>query len=131
MKPRVLIALVLVLAAATNAQRSGAPIGQLSGPYRVERVSDGDTVRLASLGSVRLIGIDTPETYASSKLDKDVAQSGLSREEMMFDKEKLLSVFDHTVQAGTDPVRTKSGKLGPASELLPDQGLTFTSTAQN
>jgi NADH-quinone oxidoreductase subunit I len=42
--------------------------------------------------------------------------TGLSREEMMFDKEKLLSVFDQTVKAGTDPVRTLSGKLGPASE---------------
>lgn len=42
--------------------------------------------------------------------------TGLSREEMIFDKEKLLSVFDQTVAAGTDPVRTKSGKLGIASE---------------
>jgi NADH-quinone oxidoreductase subunit I len=43
--------------------------------------------------------------------------TGLSREEMMFDKEKLLSVFDQTTKAGTDPVRTRSGPLGPASEL--------------
>jgi NADH-quinone oxidoreductase subunit I len=42
--------------------------------------------------------------------------TGLSREEMMFDKEKLLSVFDQTVAAGTDPVRTKSSKLGVAAE---------------
>ena len=42
--------------------------------------------------------------------------TGLSREEMMFDKEKLLSVFDRTVADGTDPVRTTSGKLGIASE---------------
>ncbi len=42
--------------------------------------------------------------------------TGLSREEMMFDKEKLLSVFDQTVAAGTDPIRTSSGKLGVASE---------------
>ena len=45
------------------------------------------------------------------------ALTGESREEMMFDKEKLLSVFDETVKAGTDPVRTSAGKLGPASEL--------------
>lgn len=45
------------------------------------------------------------------------ALTGESREEMMFDKEKLLSVFDETVKAGTDPIRTSSGKLGPASEL--------------
>jgi NADH-quinone oxidoreductase subunit I len=43
--------------------------------------------------------------------------TGLSREEMMFDKEKLLSVFDRTTKTGTDPVRTRSGPLGPASEL--------------
>ena len=43
--------------------------------------------------------------------------TGLSREEMMFDKEKLLGVFDETVRAGADPVRTSSGPLGPASEL--------------
>jgi micrococcal nuclease len=30
---------------------------------RVERVVDGDTVRLAGVGRVRLIGIDTPEVY--------------------------------------------------------------------
>ncbi len=42
--------------------------------------------------------------------------TALSREEMMFDKEKLLSVFDQTVAAGTDPVRTHSGKLSVASE---------------
>src|SRR5439155_15168567 len=43
--------------------------------------------------------------------------TGMSREEMMFDKEKLLSVFDQTVKMGTDPVRTKRGPLGVASEL--------------
>ena len=57
--------------------------------------------------------------------------TGLSREEMMFDKEKLLSVFDQTTKAGTDPVRTKGGRLGVASELLPEQGVTFSSTAQS
>jgi NADH-quinone oxidoreductase subunit I len=43
--------------------------------------------------------------------------TGLSREEMMFDKEKLLSVFDYTVAAGTDPIRTHSGRLSIASEV--------------
>jgi NADH-quinone oxidoreductase subunit I len=41
--------------------------------------------------------------------------TGLSREEMMFDKEKLLSVFDETVKTGADPVRTTHGPLGIAS----------------
>lgn len=43
--------------------------------------------------------------------------TGLSREQMIFDKEKLLSVFDETTKAGTDPVRTSSGKLSVAAEL--------------
>ena len=45
--------------------------------------------------------------------------TGLSREQMVFDKEKLLSVFDMTTAAGTDPVRTGAGPLGPASEVPP------------
>ncbi|MFM7923542.1 MAG: NuoI/complex I 23 kDa subunit family protein, partial [Planctomycetaceae bacterium] len=57
--------------------------------------------------------------------------TGMSREDMMFDKEKLLSVFDHTVAAGTDPVRTRAGRLGVASELPADQGMTSSSTAQS
>jgi NADH-quinone oxidoreductase subunit I len=43
--------------------------------------------------------------------------TGASRQEMMFDKEKLLSVFDQTTKAGTDPVRTHRGRLGPSSEM--------------
>jgi NADH-quinone oxidoreductase subunit I len=42
--------------------------------------------------------------------------TGLSREEMMFDKEKLLSVFDQTAHAGKDPIRTRSSSLGIAAE---------------
>jgi NADH-quinone oxidoreductase subunit I len=57
--------------------------------------------------------------------------TGLSREEMMFDKEKLLSVFDQTVKMGTDPVRTRAGRLGVASELPAETGLATSSTAQS
>jgi NADH-quinone oxidoreductase subunit I len=57
--------------------------------------------------------------------------TGMSREEMMFDKEKLLGVFDETVKLGTDPVRTRAGRLGVASELPPDTGLTASSSAQS
>jgi NADH-quinone oxidoreductase subunit I len=59
--------------------------------------------------------------------------TGLSREEMMFDKEKLLSVFDETTKPDAkfpNPVRTKGGRLGVASELA-DDGLTSSSTAQS
>jgi len=45
--------------------------------------------------------------------------TGLSREEMMFDKEKLLSVYDQTVRMGTDPIRTKPGRLSVAAEIAP------------
>ncbi len=41
--------------------------------------------------------------------------TGLSREQLIFDKEKLLSVYDQTTAAGTDPVRTHSGRLSVAS----------------
>jgi NADH-quinone oxidoreductase subunit I len=48
--------------------------------------------------------------------------TGLSREEMMFDKEKLLSVFDQTAQTGKDPIRTRSSPLGIAAEpVTPEQ----------
>jgi NADH-quinone oxidoreductase subunit I len=39
-----------------------------------------------------------------------------ARSQYLYDREKLLSVFDKTTAAGTDPVRTKSGALGPASD---------------
>jgi NADH-quinone oxidoreductase subunit I len=42
--------------------------------------------------------------------------TGLSREEMVFDKEKLLSVYDQTSGTTKDPVRTSPGRLSVASE---------------
>ncbi len=49
--------------------------------------------------------------------------TGMSREQMMFDKDKLLKVFDETKGSTKDPVRTHRGQLGPASE--------FAETAKN
>jgi len=43
---------------------------------RVERVVDGDTLKLESGERVRLIGIDTPEMHESNKLYKDSQRSG-------------------------------------------------------
>lgn len=57
--------------------------------------------------------------------------TGLSREEMMFDKEKLLSVYDQTVEMGTDPIRTRSGRLSVASELAEPGGLPGSSTGMS
>ena len=42
--------------------------------------------------------------------------TGLSREQMMFDKEKLLSVYDQTKGVSKDPIRTSRGALSVASE---------------
>lgn len=52
-----LLALVVLAGCGASGDRTG----------RVERVSDGDTVRLVGLGRVRLIGIDTPEVYGQSE----------------------------------------------------------------
>jgi NADH-quinone oxidoreductase subunit I len=40
-----------------------------------------------------------------------------SRQEMLFDREKLLEVYDLTKDNPKDPVRTHRGRLGPASEF--------------
>jgi NADH-quinone oxidoreductase subunit I len=50
--------------------------------------------------------------------------TGVTRQEMIFDKEKLLAVFDKTADSGKDPVRTHAGPLGPASELDPKAAQT-------
>lgn len=44
--------------------------------FLVKRVIDGDTFELESKERVRMLGIDTPEKYESSKLDKDAGRSG-------------------------------------------------------
>jgi NADH-quinone oxidoreductase subunit I len=44
--------------------------------------------------------------------------TGLTRKEMIFDREKLLEIYDETINSGKDPVRTSRGVLGPASELI-------------
>ena len=42
---------------------------------------------------------------------------GATREEMLFDKEKLLGVYDQTKDSGRDPVRTGRGRLSGCSEF--------------
>jgi micrococcal nuclease len=44
--------------------------------HLVHRVSDGDTFVLENGEKVRMLGIDTPEKYESSKLDRDAERSG-------------------------------------------------------
>ena len=59
--------------------------------------------------------------------------TGLSREQMLFDKEKLLSVYDETAESGLDPVRTTRGELGPASLTVgtPSQALNTITHVDN
>lgn len=63
----VLVALLLLSAAGCGEdERLGPP--SFSGGYaRVTKVTDGDTIHLRDLGSVRLIGIDTPEVYGEAE----------------------------------------------------------------
>jgi NADH-quinone oxidoreductase subunit I len=43
--------------------------------------------------------------------------TGESRAELMYDREKLLALYDQTKDNPRDPVRTGRGRLGPASEF--------------
>ena len=44
--------------------------------------------------------------------------TGQSREELIYDREKLLEVYDQTKDNPKDPVRTSRGILGPAAEII-------------
>lgn len=44
--------------------------------FTVTRVIDGDTIKISNGAKVRLIGIDTPESYESAKLLRDMRRSG-------------------------------------------------------
>ena len=67
-RSRIVLILVVALAwlAAIRGLLTRTPTDELrfdsSGPYRVERVVDGDTLLLSAGERVRLIGVDTPET---------------------------------------------------------------------
>jgi NADH-quinone oxidoreductase subunit I len=43
--------------------------------------------------------------------------TGESRDELMYDKEKLLKIYDETKDDPRDPMRTRRGRLGPAAEF--------------
>jgi micrococcal nuclease len=59
--PFLIAAVLAALVVLNRSNGTQAPAGRHSAT--VQRVVDGDTVRLVGLGSVRLIGIDTPEVY--------------------------------------------------------------------
>lgn len=57
--------------------------------------------------------------------------TGPSRAEMMYDKEKLLGVYDQTKDNPRDPVRTRRGRLGPAAEFASLPPLGPATTVEN
>jgi micrococcal nuclease len=69
---------------------------------RVQRVVDGDTVRLAGLGSVRLIGINTPEVYGRVQC--------FGPEASAFAKSVLRRGAEVRYRVGTEP-RDRYGRL--------------------
>jgi micrococcal nuclease len=71
----------------------------LAGPLRITKVSDGDTVQVESLGSVRLIGIDTPEKFQSDKLQRQVQETGLTAAVIQAEG-KRASEFTHSLLDG-------------------------------
>ena len=112
----------------------GAEITGLDGPLQVVRVKDGDTL-VVSVGGrdedVRLIGIDTPETFESDKLRRDDADSPLRADEIQAlgaeasrFAEGLLEGEAVYVEPGTEP-RDRYGRL-LAYLYLPDPGGDWT-----
>jgi micrococcal nuclease len=68
----------------------------------LEKVTDGDTIRLVGLGRVRLIGVDTPEVYGQ--------QECFGKEASAF-VERLLRPGDEvTYKVGVEP-RDRYGRL--------------------
>jgi micrococcal nuclease len=61
----VILVAALLLRLADRFLPPGFPEQLDPGPYRVERVIDGDTLLLTGGGRVRLIGADTPEAFVS------------------------------------------------------------------
>lgn len=61
----------------------GSTTPQEADTAAIQRVVDGDTLEISLNGAVekiRLIGVDTPETYQSAKLDRDVERTGQDKQ---------------------------------------------------
>ena len=62
------LGLALALASVPALSGCGAqPLAPTVPSYLVERVIDGDTIVITTIGTVRLIGVDTPETVHPTK----------------------------------------------------------------
>ena len=51
--------------------------------YRISRVFDGDTIELEGMYVIRLLGVDTPESWPCRKLERDAARLGLPESTVM------------------------------------------------
>lgn len=90
-------------------QASGPQVSGLLGPAEVVRVSDGDTVRVLLGGteeSVRLIGVDTPEKFSSTKLTRDAEESPLSETEIQELGEQASTFAENLLAGGEVYVQT-------------------------
>ena len=72
LKARLVAVLLAITAAACGSGTPSAPAPApapaiAAGPLPVTRVIDGDTIVVESIGTVRLIGVDTPETVDPSE----------------------------------------------------------------
>ena len=86
-------------------------------PLTVERVVDGDTIVLSDGRTVRLIGIDTPEVYNTSKLRRDAREGSLTVSQIqdlgrMASKQAKALADGRTVELTYDPVNKSDGHKG-------------------
>lgn len=58
------------------------PENSLRGPFKVLEVIDGDTIRIETLGKVRLLGVDTPEKNEGDKLDRIAKETGQAKKDI-------------------------------------------------
>lgn len=98
----VCLALGVLIAVRCWQHRPGdlAPENLREGPYRVERVVDGDTLLLANRARVRLQGIDTPESVKpdhavepfaleASEFTRRFVTEGRGEVRLQFDRERV------------------------------------------
>ena len=103
---RVAVALLVGIAACGSAEptaRDAAIPAEATGPYAVDRVVDGDTVRVDMPESVpvRLIGINTPETVDPRRPVECFGQEASDRAHELLDGEDIYLEQDPT-QGETD-----------------------------